>query len=185
MVLTLAKVLKYSFNVGDSVIQLGFTLVIVHCSYCCSDSGNTSGSVFATQVDFKKTNYWLSTTVLVPDFTGINVLSCFPTGVVCFAAAENCSGYRTCGQCLDQPGCGWCTDPNNTGKGQCIEGSYRGPFQTSVPAPSTLPGLPASPQPALNASMCPSDAKYNWSFIHCPGRQELPLCFVNITFLKY
>ncbi|XP_042356650.1 attractin-like [Plectropomus leopardus] len=85
--------------------------------------------------------------------------------------SENCSGYRTCGQCLDQPGCGWCTDPSNTGKGQCIEGSYRGPFQTSVPAPSTLPGLPASPQPALNASMCPSEAKYNWSFIHCPACQ--------------
>uniref|UniRef100_A0A672HYG7 Attractin n=1 Tax=Salarias fasciatus TaxID=181472 RepID=A0A672HYG7_SALFA len=84
---------------------------------------------------------------------------------------ENCSGYRTCGQCLDQPGCGWCTDPSNTGRGQCIEGSYRGPFQTSVPAPSTLPGLPASPQPALNASMCPSEAKYNWSFIHCPACQ--------------
>ncbi|KAM4724146.1 attractin [Anableps anableps] len=84
---------------------------------------------------------------------------------------ENCSGYRTCGQCLDQPGCGWCTDPSNTGKGQCIEGSYRGPFQTLVPAPSTLPGLPASPQPSLNSSMCPSEAKYNWSFIHCPACQ--------------
>ncbi|XP_033969893.1 attractin isoform X2 [Trematomus bernacchii] len=89
---------------------------------------------------------------------------------------ENCSGYRTCGQCLDQPGCGWCTDHNNTGRGQCIEGSYRGPFQTAVPAPSTLPGLPASPQPAspqpaLNASMCPNEAKYNWSFIHCPACQ--------------
>ncbi|KAJ0062934.1 hypothetical protein NL108_009424 [Boleophthalmus pectinirostris] len=84
---------------------------------------------------------------------------------------ENCSGYRTCGQCLDQPGCGWCTDPSNTGRGQCIEGSYRGPFQTSVPAPSTLPGLPPSPQPALNATMCPGDAKYNWSFIHCPACQ--------------
>ncbi|KAK7904410.1 hypothetical protein WMY93_017017 [Mugilogobius chulae] len=84
---------------------------------------------------------------------------------------ENCSGYRTCGQCLDQPGCGWCTDPSNTGRGQCIEGSYRGPFQTSVPAPSTLPGLPLSPQPALNATMCPSEAKYNWSFIHCPACQ--------------
>uniref|UniRef100_A0A8C5I5A9 Attractin n=1 Tax=Gouania willdenowi TaxID=441366 RepID=A0A8C5I5A9_GOUWI len=87
---------------------------------------------------------------------------------------ENCSGYRTCGQCLDQPGCGWCTDPSNTGKGQCIEGSYRGPFQTSVPAPSTQPGLPglsASPLPTLNSSMCPSEAKYNWSFIHCPACQ--------------
>ncbi|MEQ2205606.1 hypothetical protein XENOCAPTIV_005321 [Xenoophorus captivus] len=85
--------------------------------------------------------------------------------------SENCSGYRTCGLCLDQPGCGWCTDPSNTGKGQCIEGSYRGPFQTLVPAPSTLPGLLASPQPSLNSSMCPSEAKYNWSFIHCPACQ--------------
>lgn len=88
-------------------------------------------------------------------------------------AAENCSGYRTCAQCLDQPGCGWCTDPSNTGKGQCMEGSYRGPFQTAVPAPSTQPGVPApASQPALNTSMCPSigEAKYNWSFIHCPGR---------------
>ncbi|XP_077945447.1 attractin isoform X3 [Gasterosteus aculeatus] len=84
---------------------------------------------------------------------------------------ENCSGYRTCGHCLDQPGCGWCTDPSDTGRGQCIEGSYRGPFQTAVPAPSTLPGLPAAPQPALNASMCPGEARYNWSFIHCPACQ--------------
>ncbi|XP_052357518.1 attractin-like, partial [Oncorhynchus keta] len=83
---------------------------------------------------------------------------------------ENCSGYRTCGQCLEQPGCGWCTDPSNTGRGQCIEGSYRGPFQTAVPAPSTLPGPTSSPasQPALNISMCPYDTKYNWSFILCP-----------------
>lgn len=121
--------------------------------------GNTGSSVFMTQVDFKKTKYWQ----FFFDWC------C----VACFSAAENCSGYRTCGQCLDQPGCGWCTDPSNTGKGQCIEGSYRGPFQTSVPAPSTLPGLPANPQPALNASMCPGEAKYNWSFIHCPGREEL------------
>ncbi|XP_061156514.1 attractin isoform X2 [Syngnathus typhle] len=84
---------------------------------------------------------------------------------------ENCSGHRTCGQCLEQPSCGWCTDASNTGKGQCMEGSYRGPFQTSVPAPSTLPGLPANPPPALNASMCPSEALYNWSFIHCPACQ--------------
>ncbi|XP_029683780.1 attractin [Takifugu rubripes] len=84
---------------------------------------------------------------------------------------ENCSGYGTCGKCLHQPGCGWCTEPSNTGKGQCIEGSYRGPFQTFVPAPSTSPAQPASPPPALNVSMCPSEAKYNWSFIHCPACQ--------------
>ncbi|CAG01262.1 unnamed protein product, partial [Tetraodon nigroviridis] len=84
---------------------------------------------------------------------------------------ENCSGYRTCGQCLDQPGCGWCTEPSNMGKGQCMEGSYRGPFQSSVPAPSSSPGQPTVPPPALNASMCPSEASFNWSFIHCPACQ--------------
>ncbi|MBN3325866.1 ATRN protein, partial [Atractosteus spatula] len=76
---------------------------------------------------------------------------------------ENCSGYRTCGQCLDQPGCGWCTDPSNTGKGQCIEGSYRGPFQP--------PSSASYQEPALNVTMCPSENKYNWSFIHCPACQ--------------
>ncbi|XP_033891470.3 attractin-like [Acipenser ruthenus] len=76
---------------------------------------------------------------------------------------ENCSGYRTCGQCMDQSGCGWCTDPSNTGKGQCIEGSYRGPVQPSTPD--------SYQEPALNVSMCPSENKYNWSFIHCPACQ--------------
>ncbi|KAK6493674.1 attractin-like isoform X1 [Huso huso] len=76
---------------------------------------------------------------------------------------ENCSGYRTCGQCMDQSGCGWCTDPSNTGKGQCIEGSYRGPVQPSTPD--------SYQEPALNVTMCPSENKYNWSFIHCPACQ--------------
>ncbi|GCB70141.1 hypothetical protein scyTo_0012556 [Scyliorhinus torazame] len=76
---------------------------------------------------------------------------------------ENCSGYRTCSQCLEQPGCGWCTDPSNTGKGQCIEGSYRGPVK--IPTVNT-PYLPI-----LNVSMCPAETKYNWSFIQCPACQ--------------
>ncbi|KAI1883794.1 hypothetical protein AGOR_G00235240 [Albula goreensis] len=76
---------------------------------------------------------------------------------------ENCSGYRTCSQCLDQPGCGWCTEPSNTGRGQCIEGSYRGPFQ--------LPGPTSLMEPALNFTMCPLEGFYNWSFIHCPACQ--------------
>ncbi|KAK1175385.1 attractin-like isoform X1 [Acipenser oxyrinchus oxyrinchus] len=76
---------------------------------------------------------------------------------------DNCSGYRTCGQCMDQSGCGWCTDPSNTGKGQCIEGSYRGPVQPSTPD--------SYQEPALNVTMCPSENKYNWSFIHCPACQ--------------
>uniref|UniRef100_A0A674NJ52 Attractin like 1 n=1 Tax=Takifugu rubripes TaxID=31033 RepID=A0A674NJ52_TAKRU len=43
--------------------------------------------------------------------------------------AQNCSGLRTCSQCLEQPECGWCGDPSSTGKGLCMEGSYRGPMK--------------------------------------------------------
>uniref|UniRef100_A0A673IQE1 Attractin-like n=1 Tax=Sinocyclocheilus rhinocerous TaxID=307959 RepID=A0A673IQE1_9TELE len=85
---------------------------------------------------------------------------------------ENCSGYKTCGHCLDQPGCGWCTDPSNTGRGQCIEGSYRGPIQTLFHAPSSSgPSLIPAPQPMLNVSLCPLEGSYNWSFIQCPACQ--------------
>ncbi|XP_035387515.1 attractin isoform X1 [Electrophorus electricus] len=85
---------------------------------------------------------------------------------------ENCSGYRTCSQCLDQPGCGWCTDPSNTGRGQCMEGSYRGPVQTLLHAPSSIrPTLISAPPPILNVSLCPQEKKFNWSFIQCPACQ--------------
>lgn len=91
--------------------------------------------------------------------------------VCVFIVAENCSGYKTCGYCLDQPGCGWCTDPSNTGRGQCIEGSYRGPIQTLFHAPSSSgPSLIPAPQPMMNVSLCPLEGNFNWSFIQCPGK---------------
>ncbi|KAM8938952.1 attractin [Pelodytes ibericus] len=80
---------------------------------------------------------------------------------------ENCSGYRTCGQCLEQPGCGWCTDPSNTGKGQCMEASNRGPMKL----PSTTLAKNSYLEPVLNVSMCPAENNYTWSFIHCPACQ--------------
>ncbi|KAM4706561.1 attractin-like [Discoglossus pictus] len=80
---------------------------------------------------------------------------------------ENCSGYRTCGQCLEQPGCGWCTDPSNTGKGQCIEASYRGPMKL----PSTSVAKTTYEEPVLDVSLCPVENHYNWSFIMCPACQ--------------
>lgn len=92
--------------------------------------------------------------------------------LVWFFVAENCSGYCTCAQCLEQPGCGWCTDPSNTGKGKCIEGSYRGPVR--MPTPST-PGR-HSLEPVLNVSMCPVESSYNWSFIQCPGKRAAFNC---------
>ncbi|XP_073442856.1 attractin [Dendrobates tinctorius] len=80
---------------------------------------------------------------------------------------ENCSGYRTCAQCLEQPGCGWCTDPSNTGKGQCMEASSRGPMR--MPNASAI--AKAKSEPILDPGLCPSDNHYNWSFIHCPACQ--------------
>ncbi|XP_013804121.2 attractin-like protein 1 [Apteryx mantelli] len=75
---------------------------------------------------------------------------------------QNCSGLRTCGQCLEQPGCGWCNDPSNTGKGQCLEGSSRGPMKPV--------GMHSS-EMVLDASLCPKEKNYEWSFIQCPACQ--------------
>lgn len=105
-----------------------------------------------------------------------------------FIVAENCSGYKTCGHCLDQPGCGWCTDPSNTGRGQCIEGSYRGPIQTLFHAPSSSgPSLIPAPQPMLNVSLCPLEGNYNWSFIQCPGKTYVTYvrsCFAKLLIVS-
>ncbi|XP_077114034.1 attractin-like protein 1 isoform X1 [Ranitomeya variabilis] len=75
---------------------------------------------------------------------------------------QNCSGFRTCSQCLEHPGCGWCNDPSNTGKGSCIEGSSRGPMK---------PQSKQSSEMVLDSSLCPRDKNYEWSFIHCPACQ--------------
>lgn len=75
---------------------------------------------------------------------------------------ENCSGYYMYSYCLEQPGGGWCTDPNNTGKGKFIEGSYRRPM--SIPSQSSTGTV--YPQPLLNSCMCLEGSRYNWSFIH-------------------
>nr|XP_016851784.1 PREDICTED: attractin [Anolis carolinensis] len=84
---------------------------------------------------------------------------------------ENCSGYLTCAHCLDQPGCGWCTDPSNTGKGKCIEGSSRGPVKMPKPTPPALPTVKAYQEPVLDVSLCQAENKYNWSYIQCPACQ--------------
>ncbi|MGH0143659.1 UNVERIFIED_CONTAM: hypothetical protein FKN15_057391 [Acipenser sinensis] len=76
--------------------------------------------------------------------------------------AQNCSGLRTCSQCLEQPGCGWCNDPSNTGKGQCIEGSSRGPMKGIGKQSQDL---------VLDQGLCPKDKSFEWAFIHCPACQ--------------
>uniref|UniRef100_A0A8C6XY71 Attractin n=1 Tax=Naja naja TaxID=35670 RepID=A0A8C6XY71_NAJNA len=94
---------------------------------------------------------------------------CMEWHTVSSCPPENCSGYFTCSHCLEQPGCGWCTDPTNTGKGRCMEGSSRAPMK--IPAAS-LPSMGKPyPDPVLDASLCLTENKYNWSFIQCPACQ--------------
>uniref|UniRef100_A0A8D3BX29 Attractin-like 1b n=1 Tax=Scophthalmus maximus TaxID=52904 RepID=A0A8D3BX29_SCOMX len=78
--------------------------------------------------------------------------------------AQNCSGLQTCSQCLEQPECGWCGDPSSTGKGLCIEGSYRGPMKRTAKQGQ-------SPDMSLEPGSCPKDKGYEWAFIHCPACQ--------------
>ncbi|XP_015671302.1 attractin-like protein 1 [Protobothrops mucrosquamatus] len=75
---------------------------------------------------------------------------------------QNCSGLRTCSQCLEHPGCGWCNDPSNTGKGHCVEGSARGPVKFS--------GM-HSTEIVIDNNLCAKEKNYEWSFIQCPACQ--------------
>ncbi|XP_066149879.1 attractin isoform X1 [Euwallacea fornicatus] len=40
---------------------------------------------------------------------------------------SQCSFYKTCSKCRDDPACGWCDDGSNTGLGECMPGGYVGP----------------------------------------------------------
>lgn len=77
--------------------------------------------------------------------------------------AQNCSGLRTCGLCLEQPDCGWCGDPSNTGRGQCMEGSYRGPMKSPSKQIQDM---------VLETGLCPKERGFEWAFIQCPGESH-------------
>uniref|UniRef100_A0AAR2J9J2 Attractin-like 1a n=1 Tax=Pygocentrus nattereri TaxID=42514 RepID=A0AAR2J9J2_PYGNA len=72
---------------------------------------------------------------------------------------QNCSGLHSCGQCLEQPACGWCGDPSDTGQGRCVEGSYRGPVKTLNKQNHMM---------ILDTSLCPIERRHKWDFIQCP-----------------
>lgn len=87
-----------------------------------------------------------------------------------FFLAQNCSGLRTCSQCLQQPECGWCGDPSSTGKGLCIEGSYRGPMKRPAKQGQQGQAHVQSQDLSLDPGSCPREKGYEWAFIHCPGK---------------
>ncbi|XP_011147509.1 attractin-like protein 1 isoform X1 [Harpegnathos saltator] len=62
---------------------------------------------------------------------------------------EWCSFYSSCSTCRADPGCGWCDDGSETGKGLCLPGGAGGPSSRSL-------------------NTCPRD---NWYFTNCPTCQ--------------
>ncbi|XP_012670081.1 attractin-like protein 1 isoform X1 [Clupea harengus] len=89
--------------------------------------------------------------------------------------SQNCSGLRTCSKCLEQPECGWCGDPSNTGRGQCMEGSYRGPMRSPAKLNQAQGqqglSLTHSQDMVLEPALCPKDKGFEWAFIQCPACQ--------------
>lgn len=76
----------------------------------------------------------------------------------------------TCAECLERVECGWCGDPSNTGRGICMEGSYRGPLKpvTAKAGPRDRDKL-RDRDMVVDQGLCSSDRGYNWAFIQCPG----------------
>ncbi|CAG12613.1 unnamed protein product, partial [Tetraodon nigroviridis] len=86
----------------------------------------------------------------------------------CFS--QNCSGLRTCSQCLEHPMCGWCGDPSSTGRGVCMEGSYRGPMKRPArQGQSVQANLPQDA--SLELGNCPREKGFEWAFMQCPACQ--------------
>uniref|UniRef100_A0A667XK16 Attractin-like 1a n=1 Tax=Myripristis murdjan TaxID=586833 RepID=A0A667XK16_9TELE len=87
---------------------------------------------------------------------------------------RNCSGLRTCVECLGQAECGWCGDPSDTGRGVCIEGSYRGPLKPAnarAGARDRERDRLRDRDMVLDQTLCSADRGYNWAFIQCPACQ--------------
>lgn len=63
---------------------------------------------------------------------------------------SQCSFYKTCGKCRDDPACGWCDDGSKTGLGVCMPGGYAGPNLHEQSLPSDT---------------CPPE---RWHFTTCP-----------------
>ena len=51
------------------------------------------------------------------------------------SVSEGCAAYATCGQCIADPNCGWCsTDVLSAVQGACVSGSNTEPYSASCEA---------------------------------------------------
>ncbi len=42
---------------------------------------------------------------------------------------DECEESKNCTECQGNSRCGWCNDPSDTGKGQCLDGGFTSPRQ--------------------------------------------------------
>lgn len=91
-----------------------------------------------------------------------------------------CAYYRSCGQCRDDPACGWCDDGSETGLGVCLPGGDGGAFveeplrldeddAIAVGDAGTASGLVLDLEQLAEGQLeCPAS---RWYFTHCPSCQ--------------
>ena len=78
-----------------------------------------------------------------------------------------CGGLKNCTECQDSAQCGWCNDPSDTGRGECIDGGFTSPRD--------------------NGSCYQVDEfgrSETWNFDICPGTDWFHACILNILSLK-
>ncbi|XP_014667846.1 PREDICTED: attractin-like protein 1 [Priapulus caudatus] len=64
-----------------------------------------------------------------------------------------CSEQKTCEECHQRPGCGWCNDDADTGLGVCMDGGDTGPVNVTVSGDLPVP---------------PGQCAGKWHFSSCP-----------------
>jgi hypothetical protein len=84
--------------------------------------------------------------------------------MLCLAyAATRCGDLKTCIECHESPGCGWCDDGSATGLGTCMDGGMTGPTGASLDSNGT--------------STCPDD---RWYFALCPGGSHRQRSWISL-----
>uniref|UniRef100_A0A672M8C1 Attractin like 1 n=1 Tax=Sinocyclocheilus grahami TaxID=75366 RepID=A0A672M8C1_SINGR len=164
-------------NVGEACLQINSSRESYDNAqhYCKNLEGNIASLTTGKQVDYvleelqkyqQKGKVCVSCLCCFSLFIFQNLQAFFSSAshlsLFSVIAAQNCSGLRTCGLCLEQPDCGWCGDPSNTGRGQCMEGSYRGPMKSTSKHSQDM---------VLETGLCPKERGFEWAFIQCPACQ--------------
>uniref|UniRef100_A0A672H204 Attractin like 1 n=1 Tax=Salarias fasciatus TaxID=181472 RepID=A0A672H204_SALFA len=113
---------------------------------------------------------WCSSTQRCVDSSAYVVS--FPYGQCLEWQTPDCSGIRTCAECLERVECGWCGDPSNTAGAPAWRGPTGAPLKAAHPraGPRDRDRL-RDRDMAVDQGLCSSDRGSNWAFISGPACQ--------------